>query len=723
MRRHRRPLSFAGRSTPARARRELSLAPRIRRCCRISIVAFGLWWIVSCAVSIAFAASDTGEKPAWDSAFQALTQLELGQNLGTFGPIEQAVAQSRTDEKIRVDLETRFLTVLQSDATDLAKDYACRQLVIVGSDASIPVLAALLPKERSSFMARYALEGIGSETAIQALRDSLGKTSGRQKVGVVIALGRLADTGALPALSALLGEEDRALREATLIALGRIGTVEAAQALRAFADKAPETLKAALIDAELQAAERLCRQGKLDAAVGLYETLAGAESERVRAAAFRGLTSAKPSETLSILLGGLAAKETWKRAVAADCVLELTRPEQIQAVASAVPELPDAGKIAALIHLKDRPHPAVRAAALKFLNGPNTDVRVAALETLIVSGTVQDVPTLARLATASEDARVRAAAFQTLRLMTGEGTNPAVRAWMSEDQNLSPVMVQCALARRSTEFVPVFLQAAASSHGATRLEAFKALEIMATEQDAELLVHLLSKTSPGDDREAADRAVWMTCQKIANPAQRSAPLLAAMAKADAAGQCAILPSLARMGGEGSLTAVRSAMESPNQAVRDAGHRALANWPDASVAEALLNVVKTSGVESYRISSLRAYARVVALPNARPPQKTFEMLADIMALAKRNEDRKLILSRMETVRVPEALAWLLSYLDHPELKDAAVPAVFTLAKGLSQSHPDQAKTALQRIQPLTKDAALLQQIPKVLRDIEARKGNK
>ena len=57
-----------------------------------------------------------------------------------------------------------------------------------------------------------------------------------------------------------------------------------------------------------------------------------------------------------------------------------------------------------------------------------------------------------------------------------------------------------------------------------------------------------------------------------------------------------------------------------------------------------------------------------------------------------------------------------------MKGAAVPAVFTLAKGLSQSHPDQAAEALNKILPLTQDAALKQQIPKVLRDIEARKQN-
>ena len=171
------------------------------------------------------AASDPGENAALDEAFQKLTTLEQGQGLEIFHPIRQAVVQSRADETVRTDLEARLIEILQGDATDLAKDYACRQLVIVGSDASIPVLAELLPNPRLSYMARYALEGIGSPAAIQTLREMLGKTDGRQQVGVVISLGRLADGGAVPELAALLDEEDEELREVAVVALGRIGTV------------------------------------------------------------------------------------------------------------------------------------------------------------------------------------------------------------------------------------------------------------------------------------------------------------------------------------------------------------------------------------------------------------------------------------------------------------------------------------------------------------------
>ena len=698
------------------------MSPCVRSVSRLNPCFAGIsaWLVVIVAGSTLPAQSPQEGNLPLTVAFQALAKLELGQDLNAFHPIRQAVVASRTDEKVRADLEDRLIAVLQGDATDLGKDYACRQLVIVGSGASLPALAALLPNPRMSYMARYALEGIGSPAAKRTLREMLAKTEGRQRVGVVISLGRLADEEAVAAIAALLANEDAELHEVCLIALGRIGNVPAGEAIQAFAKKAPESLRRVVVDAQLDAVESLCQQGEHAEAVKICETLLKADSERVRAAAFRGLIASRPSESLALVIEGLKSDERWKRAVVADWVVGLDKPEEIERIASAIGELPTAGMIAAFLSLKQRCHPAIRGAALKALDRQDTGVCVAALSALIRSGTPEDVPVLVALMTEQKDESVRSAAFETLRLMPAEGVNEALIASMSQAEDLPAVVVECALARRSPEFVPAFLATAGSSNGATRLEAFKALEIMATEKEAGALAALLCKTAPGEEREAAGRAVWMSCQKIADPAQRSAPLLAAMEKGDAEAQCALLPTLARIGGQEALPAVRKAMKSDAPAVRDAGYRALANWPDASVADELLEIVKTSDVESYRIWSLRAYARVVALPSDRVPQTTFEMLRDAMKLATRKEDKELFVSRLAAVRVPDALTLLLSFVDDGELKDAAVPAVFAAAKGLSQSHPDQAAAALKKIQPMTQDAALQQQIPKVLRDIDARK---
>jgi hypothetical protein len=676
--------------------------------------------MVGLAAHGVLAASEVPDDSALDAAFQTLTKLEPGQDLQLLNPIELAIIQARGDDTVRTDLETRLVAVLQGAATDLAKDYVCRQLPLIGSDACVAAVAELLPNPRLSYMARYALEGLGTQAAIRALRDALGKTEGRQQVGVVTSLGRLADAEAVAPLAVLLASENAELCEVAIVALGRIGNQSAAAALQEFAPRTPAALHPAVIDAQLAAAESLCRRGEYAAASEICESLQMADSELVRAAAFRGLLAARPAESLTLILAGLTAAESWKRAVAADCLSQVQQPAELAKVAAAIADLPTPGKIAALTSVQDRCDPSLRAVALKLLGQADASVQRAALSALIASAAPDDVPMLAGLAANAADPTVRDAAAETVRLMPANGTNEALLALLQRDTNPQPVLLRCALSRRSSLFVPAFLQAAESAVAETRQQAFLALEVMATPAEASALIGLLCKSAPGEEREAADRAVWMSCQQIPDPATRSALLKTALAQADAAGKRALLPTFARMGGEEALAAVHEAMQSSDRAVRDAGHRALANWPDASVAGELLDIVKSSEVDAYRIWSLRAYARVVSLPSERPAQTTYEMLNSAMALATRTEDKELIIARLGAVRVPDALDQLLAYVDQPELRSAALPAVFTLAKGLSQSHPEQARAALEKIRPLTEDAAMLQQIPKVLRDMEARK---
>ena len=142
-------------------------------------------------------------------------------------------------------------------------------------------------------------------------------------------LGRLADAEAVPPLAALLASENAELCEVAIVALGRIGNQSAATALQEFAPRTPAALRPAVIDAQLAAAESLCRRGEYAAASAICESLQTADSELVRAAAFRGLLAARPAESLTLILAGLTAEESWKRAVAADCLSQVQQPAEL----------------------------------------------------------------------------------------------------------------------------------------------------------------------------------------------------------------------------------------------------------------------------------------------------------------------------------------------------------------------------------------------------------
>jgi len=230
---------------------------------------------------------------ALDKAFEALKSYDWGQDRNTLKPIEDAIVASHGDDAARKDLAAKLAAVLPSDAPRAAKDFACRKLSIIGSTDCVPAVAALLTDADLSHMARYALERIPCGCAAKAMRDALGKTSGKTKVGVINSLGARRDAESASALVALLGDSDTQIAGAAAAALGAIGNADAAKALGAFQKKAPETLRLVAADAYLACAEALLAAGKKVEAMAIYKSLAGADQPKhVRLAATRGLLAA-----------------------------------------------------------------------------------------------------------------------------------------------------------------------------------------------------------------------------------------------------------------------------------------------------------------------------------------------------------------------------------------------------------------------------------------------
>ena len=243
--------------------------------------------------TIVWAASATRADEALDKAFEALKTYDFGQDRSVLQPIDKAVAASHSDPAARKALEARIAGVLKTDAPMAAKDFACRQLSLVGNAESVPTIAALLADDKLSHMARYALERIPADEAVQALRDALPKVSGLKKVGVINSLAVRRDAKSASAMAALLQDTDKEIVSAAAAALGAIGTPEAAKTLAEFRTKAPEGLRLVAADASLACAERLLASGNKLQAMAIYKALrASDQPKHVQLAATRGMLSA-----------------------------------------------------------------------------------------------------------------------------------------------------------------------------------------------------------------------------------------------------------------------------------------------------------------------------------------------------------------------------------------------------------------------------------------------
>jgi HEAT repeat protein len=136
-------------------------------------------------------------------------------------------------------------------------------------------------------------------------------------------------------------------------------------------------------------------------------------------------------------------------------------------------------------------------------------------------------------------------------------------------------------------------------------------------------------------------------------------------------KAALLRVLGVVGGAPALSAVKSALQDAEAAVRDTAVRVLADWPEAPALPALLEVLRSTQNESHRFLALRGCVRLLA-DSAQPAAHTLDTFRELLARTDRSDDRKVILSGLAKLHEPAALA-----LVEPLLND-------DLGHGLSHS---------------------------------------
>jgi len=138
-------------------------------------------------------------------------------------------------------------------------------------------------------------------------------------------------------------------------------------------------------------------------------------------------------------------------------------------------------------------------------------------------------------------------------------------------------------------------------------------------------------------------------------------------------------------------------------------RAFSNWPNAKVADDLFAIAgDDQGSEADRIAALRAFTRVMSLPNDQIGIQTDDVakvkrLTDVYALAKRVEDKRFIIERVGQIRTVESLRFVLEHFDDAELQERVCESILDLAHqvDLKRSARDEFNAALDKVLAVTK----------------------
>ena len=225
--------------------------------------------------------------------FAKVKSYDWGQSRAALSDLEEAMRKAHSNAGQLRGFEKGLLDVLTSDAKQAGKQWACRQLSLIGTEISVPILGKMLTDEETSDMARYALERIPSPEVNRILREAMPKAKGKVKVGIINSLGQRRCPKAVGALGELAGGSNKMIADAALAALGQIATADAAKALAKVKGKVSGKLQMVALDSYLKCADQMVADGKKADALKVYKELQDKSLPKpIQTAALRGMLNA-----------------------------------------------------------------------------------------------------------------------------------------------------------------------------------------------------------------------------------------------------------------------------------------------------------------------------------------------------------------------------------------------------------------------------------------------
>ena len=661
----------------------------------------------------------------------------LLQDMGSYAARPGAEAQRLALAQVMVK------TLEQAKMENTVRNWFILQLERIGKAESVGLLTKLMSDEDKNTRdyARRALEKNPDAGATEALLKELaGAQEAAWKIGLIDALGDRRASSAVKPLTQALSDSDPNVAKAAASALSRIGGQDSAQALLAVLAKpiGPVSAKAAqsLIDmAEaMTAAKNAAGAARIYGSVYEWASEATSVPIGIRVAAATGLIVTDAQRGVREAVTLMQDENPKMRQAAIQAARLSTSKAVIQALTALLPKLQSDSQVQVLGLIGDLKDTSAEAAVVQLLASKDEAVSLAAAHALSRLGTETSAKTLFDAAVNGRGS-VQKAAQDGLAVMSGPQAEALIHAKAASGAAKARAVAITLLGQRRSEGTARLLLAyAAEADETVSAAAFQAMANVADAIDIAALTDLVVQAKSEGARTAGVTALKAVLAKAQDKEVAGKIILDQMNKAQGQTRLALLSSLPSLGGATALKAVTDAARSSDEAVRDAGIRALSEWPDYEAVPALVDIASNgqTPLNPY-VLAVRGALRLIALqqpsmgPRMGPPaglrmgprmdpaevESRAVLCMKIFDLARRIEEKRQAIATLATLPCERSANRLLELVKDESLKTEAALAAVNLAGAMLRTDRQAAQELAQKILDMNVSADINDQANAVL----------
>jgi len=620
-------------------------------------------------------------------------------------------------------LATTLAAQLGSELPSAVRGFLIRQLQLAGGPEAIAAIGSwLLDKDLSEYAAQ-ALLAMRDKAVIPEFQKALPKAAGPCRLTIIQALGVLRAAKGVAAVLKAVGDEDRDVRLAAAFALANSADPAAADPLLKAAEAEAAYERSQATDAALLLATELGKAGEKKAAERICRTLLKTRTEdsdiHVRCAALMALATALGADAMDDVLAAMSSADPDFQRAGIAAAIAMPGEKATQRWVDRMQGADPARRVAILDLLAQRGDAAALPAVLEEMKHADQKVRLAAIQTAGMAGNESAVAPLATVL-ASKEALERGAARTALLRIPGKPVSDAVMKLLeTAAPEMAVGLLDIAAARKDKPAVSTLLAYTKKEDAGVRAAAIAAVGKVADLGDLSALTAIVVNTTDDGDRKAAERALIGACSRLGDKVKCVATIAPSLdqAKTNVAARAALMRALGTIGNRTAYEVVRAGLKDPNDDVKDAVIRALSDWPDESPTAELLEIAKSAEKPTHQVLALRGYVRMIAVAKGRSPADSLKMCQEAMGAARRDDEKRLVLSALGEIPTLDALKMAQGCLGNEALKNEAAIAVVKIAKGVSGGDRDLAKEAIEKATAATDSQEVHKQATEALAFIE------